>query len=192
MGELVSYLRISTGGQDVAAQRVDVERWAAREGVRVRHVRETASGGSRSGRPRLRALLAAARQGSVGTVVVARIDRLARSLRDLIAIVGELEACGTRLVVLSPEIDTASAEGRLLLGVLGSVGEFERSLVSARTKAGLRAARARGMKLGRCPALLGERAELARHLLREGRSVRHVARTLGCSAAAVRTARDAA
>ena len=105
--------------------------------------------GRKDSRPGLDALLAAVRRGEVGAVVVTRMDRLFRSTRHLTAASAEFEALGVHLVVTEQAVDTSSPVGRLLFNVLAAIGEFELDLIRERTRAGLRAARKRGRRLGR-------------------------------------------
>lgn len=107
---------------------------------------ETASGAKRD-RPELGAALAAMRPGD--TLVVWRLDRLARSLRHLLETIESLDACGMKFHSLTEAIDTSTSGGKLIFSILGAIAEFERALISERTKAGLEAARLRGRKGGR-------------------------------------------
>ena len=115
-----------------------------------------------------------------------RLDRLARSLRDLIEIVHQLEERGVALRSLHESIDTTSPGGRLVFHVFGALAEFERDLIRERTTMGLAAARARGRKGGRPPALDARRANRARKLYAERRlTVAEIASALGVSRATI-------
>ena len=157
---LVVYARVSTGEQELAPQ-LDALRTAGCAEVFEEH----ASGASRA-RPQLAAALARVRRGD--TLVVARIDRLARSLSHLLEIVEALRARGAHFRSLADPIDTAGPSGVLVLQMLGAVAEFERALIRERTKAGLRAAKARGRTGGnpgvraRDPATLSKLARSRR------------------------------
>ncbi len=140
----IGYARVSTGGQDLASQRAALAAAGCTEVVE-----ETGSGGN-AARPALAALLDRLRPGD--TLVVARIDRLARSLAHLLAVIGRLEARGIGFRSLGDPIDTAGPSGILVLQILGAVAEFERALIRERTLAGLAAARARG-RVGGNPRL---------------------------------------
>ena len=89
-------------------------------------------------------MLEAARRRAVDAVVVTKLDRLARSVRHLTQVAGELEALGVDLIVLDQGLDTSTPAGRLLFNVLGAIAEFEGDLIRDRTRAGLAAARRRG------------------------------------------------
>lgn len=119
--------------------------------------------GSRSDRPGLLQLLEFARSGD--TLVIWRLDRLGRSLQDLIALVSELESKGLHLCSLNEQIDTSSSTGKLVFHLFGAMAEFERNLIRERTIAGLEAARKRGRKGGRPPALSAQQLREIRVLL---------------------------
>lgn len=171
---LVGYARVSTDGQDHALQ-LDALKAAGCERVFV----ETASG-TRTDRPELARLIELVRQGD--TVVIWRLDRLGRSLRHLIDIVEDLNQRDVALRSLSEAIDTMTASGRLLFHVLGAVGQMERDIIAERTRAGLRAAAARGRRGGRPPALDEGKVRAARAMLAGGTmSAGEVARQLGVS-----------
>jgi len=121
------------------------------------------------------------REGDV--LVVASLDRLGRSLRELIDLVGELEGRGVGFRSLKENLDTATAGGRLVFHVFASIAEFERELIRERTMAGLASARARGRHGGRPRALDENRARLARRLKEEGEhSVEEICSMLGVGA----------
>jgi DNA invertase Pin-like site-specific DNA recombinase len=113
-------------------------------------------------------------------LVVWRLDRLGRSLVDLIQTVNRLSRRGCEFRSLTENIDTASSGGRLLFHVMGAMAEFERSIISERTKAGMEAARARGATIGRRPSLSPESLELARKAVQvDGRAPADVAAAFG-------------
>ena len=118
------------------------------------------------------------REGDV--LVVARLDRLGRSLRELIDLVGQLEGRGVGFRSLKESLDTTTAGGRLIFHVFGALAEFEREIIRERTMAGLESARARGRHGGRPRALDENRAKLARRLKSEGEhSVDEICSMLG-------------
>ncbi len=131
-------------------------------------------------RPNLNQALKFARSGD--TLVVWRLDRLSRSLRDLIETVTVLESRGVQLNSLHESIDTASSSGKLIFHLFGALAEFERNLIKERTLAGLQAARARGRKGGRPPSLNSEKQKLAAKLYSEkNHSVNHICQIMGIS-----------
>jgi len=152
---LIGYARVSTEDQATAAQ-TDALRAAGCTDI----VEERASGGSRT-RPLLARALARIRAGD--TLVVVRIDRLARSLAHLLAVIEELRARGAHFRSLGDPIDTSSPQGLFTLQVLGAAAEFERALIRERTRAGLAAARARG-RIGGNPALRARDPAARAHL----------------------------
>lgn len=167
---LLGYARVSTAEQSTQGQ-VDALNTAGAERV----FSDTASG-LRADRPALAELLAAAQEGD--TVVVVRLDRLGRSLPELLRLIEDLARRGVALRSLGEQIDTSTAAGRLVLHVFGALAEFERAVMRERTVAGLAAARARGRIGGRRPALRGARLAHARQLRADGTPVREIAQLL--------------
>ena len=133
---LIGYARVSTDDQNL-----DLQRDALQQAGCERVFEDTASG-AKAERVGLVALMEVLRVGD--TVVIWRMDRLGRSLKDLIALVERLEAVGVGLRSLQEKIDTTSSGGRLVFHLFGALAEFERNLIRERTQAGLTAARARG------------------------------------------------
>lgn len=174
---LVGYARVSTRDQSP-----DLQLAALAAAPCDRVFQEKASGAARN-RPQLAEALAYMRHGD--TLVVWKLDRLARSTTQLIETVRDLDARGIGFRSLTQsEIDTTTAGGRLIFTIFGAIAEFEREVIRERTRAGLQAARDRGRTGGR-PALLGaNELEKARTLLRNPEiTVEEVARTLGVGAA---------
>jgi len=175
---LVGYARVSTHDQDPALQ-LDALKRAGCDRVFT----ETASGAQRD-RPELKAALDYMRSGD--TLVVWRLDRLARSMKQLIETVEELEARKVGFRSLTESIDTNTSGGKLVFHIFGALAEFERSIIQERTRAGLAAARARGRTRGRPPSLDKEDRAAAVALLRDPNiPVKEVARRLGISVAAL-------
>jgi DNA invertase Pin-like site-specific DNA recombinase len=126
----------------------------------------------------LRATFDCCREGDV--LVVARLDRLGRSLREFIDLVGELEARGVGFRSIKESLDTTTAGGRLDFYVFGALAEFEREIIRERTMVGLESARTRGRHGGRPSALDENRSKLARRLKSEGEnSVEEMCSMLG-------------
>ena len=137
--------------------------------------------GTRADRPQLAAALEFAREGDV--LVVARLDRLARSMRQLLTTVDTLQARGIGLRSLHENIDTTSATGRLILHIFAALGQFEVELLRERTRTALAASRARGRIGGRPPALDAIKVTAAKAMLASGTmTASEVARQVGCSA----------
>ena len=174
---LIGYARVSTQDQSPALQ-LDALKAAGCERIFV----ETASGAVRD-RPELKAALDYLRGDADDVLVVWKLDRLARSLSQLIDTADLLERRGIGLRSLTEAIDTTSAGGRLIFHVFGAMAEFERSIIRERTRAGLQAARARGRQGGRPPALSAKDVAAAKALLTDPEiTVAEVARRLKVAA----------
>ena len=176
------YARVSTSDQHPEIQLHALRSYATARGLDLasEYVDHGVSG-AKSRRPALDRLLADARRRRFDVLAVTKLDRLARSVSHLVTLAGELEALGIDLVVLDQAIDTSTPSGRLLFHVLSSIAEFERDLIRDRTRAGMQAARRRGVRFGR-PEVLDrdQHARLVR-LNRLGHSQRAIARLLGVS-----------
>lgn len=173
---LVGYARISTSEQSPALQRDALE-----EAGCERIFEETASGAKRD-RPQLQTALDWMREGD--TLVVWRLDRLARSTRQLIETVENLAVRGIGFRTLTETIDTTTPGGRLVFHVFAGLAEFERNVIAERTRAGLDAARFRGRVGGRPVALDDSAVIVASALLRDPSiPIREVARRVGVSRA---------
>ena len=156
---LIGYARISTHDQNLDLQRDALEKVGCE-----RVIVDTMSGAA-SARPGLAQIKDILRAGD--TLVVWRLDRLGRSLRDLIDWVAYLDGKEVGLRSLHEAIDTTSPTGKLTFHIFGALAEFERTLIRDRTQAGLQAARARGRKGGRRPALNKDKQALAVRLYNE-------------------------
>lgn len=172
---LIGYGRVSTQDQDVALQ-LDAFKKAGCKKVFT----ETASGAQRQ-RPELAEALKFLRSGD--TLVVWKLDRLARSLRQLIETVEDLDAQGIGFRSLTESIDTTTSGGKLVFHIFGALAEFERGLIRERTNAGLVSARARGRLGGRPSSFKEAKLQMAKALLRDPEiTVEDVAKQLGISA----------
>lgn len=173
---LVGYARVSTQDQKPELQ-IDALKVAGCEKVFV----EKSSGAQRE-RPELKAALDYMRDGD--TLVVWKLDRLARSMKQLIETVEGLEEVGVGFRSLTEAIDTTTPGGKLVFHVFGALAEFERSIIRERTRAGLDAARARGRKGGRPPKLREDNLRAARAMLADGEfTVEAIAKRLNVSPA---------
>jgi DNA invertase Pin-like site-specific DNA recombinase len=171
---IYGYARVSTDGQSVDAQ---VKQLRAAGATRV--YRETASG-ARSDRAQLRRVITHLGIGDV--LVVTRLDRLARSTRDLLNALAAISDKGAGFRSLGDTwADTTTPHGRLMLTVLGGLAEFERELIRARTGEGRARAIARGVKLGRKPKLTAHQRREALRRRDNGEPVREIARTFNVS-----------
>lgn len=169
----VGYARVSTYEQDLGLQ-VQALQAAGCDEIFTDH----GISGACFERPGLAEAVASLRQ--MDMLVVWRLDRLGRSLVDLVRLVNELGARQVEFRSLSEAIDTSSSGGRLLFHLLAAMAEFERSLISERTRAGMAAAQSRGIHVGRRPALAPEqRSEARRELSRPGADAREIAKRFG-------------
>lgn len=151
----IGYARVSTTEQDTATQTATLKAAGCE-----RIFREKASGG-RWDRPELRKLLDQLRKGDV--LVVWKLDRLSRSLRDLLMLMEHIHEAKAGFRSLTEAIDTTTAAGRMMMQMVGSFAEFERAMLRERTKAGLESARKQGRIGGRRPKLLPQQqAEIVR------------------------------
>ncbi|MGN0039255.1 MAG: recombinase family protein [Coriobacteriales bacterium] len=142
---LIGYARVSTEDQSL-----DLQRDALKERGCGRIFEEKVSGKTKE-RPQLKAMLGYLRDGE-DTVVIYKLDRLGRSMKDLIEITEALAGRGIGLISIRDGIDMTTATGRLYFHLMACLAEFERDLISERTRAGLASARARGRQGGRKPA----------------------------------------
>lgn len=178
MAKIIGYARVSTDDQNLDLQRDALQK----AGCQVIY-EETASG-----KNAIRIELAQCRKAlrSGDTLVVWRLDRLGRSLPDLVSIIGELEAEGVGFQSITEKIETGSAAGKLVFHVFAALAEFERNLIRERTKAGLEAARARGRRGGRKPSLTEKAVKEIRQLLKDPDiQVMEVAKRYGVSRATI-------
>ncbi len=171
---LIGYGRVSTAEQNPAHQ-IDALR---RAGVEPGDIHIDTASGAKASRPKLDLVLTLARRGD--TIVITRLDRLGRSMLHLVNLGADLRERGIGLKVLEQGIDTDTAEGRAMFGMLSVLAEFQRELIVANTRDGLEAARARGRKGGRRPKLTVHQIEQAQRLYDEGRhTVQQIADILG-------------
>lgn len=174
MNQRIGYARVSTDDQHLDLQRDALQQAGC--GV----IYEEAASGKNTARPELEQCRRALRAGD--TLVVWRLDRLGRSLPDLVQVVTDLEQRGVGFESLTEKIETGSAAGKLIFHVFAALAEFERGLIRERTQAGLAAARARGRAGGRKPKLGEKQVREIKALLRDPDiQVSEVARRYGIS-----------
>lgn len=176
----VGYARVSTDEQNLRSQ-IDALESAGCERI---FTDKGVSGGAVI-KPALRECIDFMREGD--ELVIVRLDRLSRSLKELISIAEGLGEGGYAFRSLHEQIETASPAGRLFFHIIGALAEFERDLIRARTSEGVKAARRRGKKLGRPPAISDEQWQSAKTLMEgpEGKTPADIARLLGISRQAV-------
>jgi len=167
---IFGYARVSKAeGQDTAAQ------VAALKAAGAETLFEDAASGGRFDRQALQKLLDTV--GPDDIVIVWKLDRLSRSLMDLLRIMDRLDKAGAGFRSLTEAIDTTTPAGRMMMQMLGSVAEFEREMIRERTRAGLAHAREQGRQLGRRRALTSEQRRKAVRWMQEGQSQAEIART---------------
>ena len=185
------YLRVSTTGQTVENQRRELEAAAERHGWTLAHVFKDAgiSGAKgRDKRPGLDALLRGVARREFDLVAAWSVDRLGRSLQDLVASLGELQAKGVGLYLHQQGIDTTTPAGKALFQMLGVFAEFERAMIRERVMAGLARAKAQKIQLGR-PRVSPEVEGRIREALANGKGIVSTARELGIGVSTVQRVR---
>jgi DNA invertase Pin-like site-specific DNA recombinase len=150
MKKAAIYVRVSTPEQHVESQLYDLRELAAQRGFEVVHEYEDRGVcGKKARRPGLDALMADARRKKFSVVLVAAFDRIARSTRNFLQIVDELDSLGIEFVSRREGVATGDAMGRLFMTIISAIAELERSLVAERVKSGMRRAKAEGKVIGR-------------------------------------------
>jgi DNA invertase Pin-like site-specific DNA recombinase len=170
---LIGYARVSTQDQNLDLQREALNQAGCKK------VFEDKISGTRAERPGLIKVLEMLREGD--TLVVWKLDRLGRSVKQLVDLVGELHKQGVQFKSLTDAIDTGTASGRFFFHVMASLAEMERELTVERTRAGLAVARQLGRKGGRKRRMTDSKIESAKKLLANGVPPRDVATNLGVS-----------
>ena len=174
------YARVSTADQQLHLQLDALQQYGCTE---IRHEKVS----SVKERPALQQLLAQMRAGD--TLVVWKLDRLGRSLKDLVTLVAGFQQQGVHFISLQDHLDTTTAQGRLMFNLFASLAEFERDIIRERTRAGLTAARARGRQGGRPKGLSKEalsKAQAAKTLyLQQDKPVAEIGQLLGVGRATI-------
>lgn len=181
------YVRVSTKDQTTENQRRELQEVAERAGWNVVKVYcdEGISGAKgRDKRPGFDALMKAVTRREVDLVAAWSVDRLGRSLQNLVETLQALRAAGADLYLHKQALDTTTPSGRAMFGMLGVFAEFEREIIVERVKAGMETARAKGKQLGRARAPQAT-VERIKALRAEGMGIRKVAATVGCGVSLV-------
>ena len=166
----IGYARVST-----MEQNLDLQLQALKKAGCQKIYREKVSGATRQ-RPEFQRMLDQIRVGDV--IVVWKLDRLARSTRDLLETIETIQEAGGKFMSISePWADTTTHAGKMIMTIFAGIAEFERDLIRERTGAGREAAKKRGVRFGRPRKLNPEQMQLVRRLLDEGKSVRELAKT---------------
>jgi len=167
----IGYCRVSTDDQNPDLQLAALQR------AGCKRIFTDKASGTHVTRPELTQCLKTLNTGDV--LIVWKLDRLGRSLRDLIALLDDLKTRGVAFRSLTEAIDTATPTGRAMWHMIGILAELERSLIQERTKAGRAAAQARGVKMGRKPKLSPQQVAHARKLIEDGDKPKQVAQLFG-------------
>jgi DNA invertase Pin-like site-specific DNA recombinase len=176
------YARVSTlnQGQDPGLQTSELREFAERRGwAIVGEYVDRGVSGSKDSRPAMNELLNAVHQRKCDIVLVWKMDRWARSLRNLVNSLADLESRGVAFVSLRDNVDLTTPSGRLMVQIIGAMAEFERALIQERVKAGLRHARARGKRIGR-PRIVVDGRQVAA-LRKTGNSWSEICKQTGLS-----------
>jgi DNA invertase Pin-like site-specific DNA recombinase len=175
----IGYARVSTADQDLGRQVSALKKYGCKL-VFQEHI-----SGAGSSRPELDNMLSKLRSGDV--VVIQKLDRLGRSLQHLIELISHFKKKNVGFVSLSDSFDTTTSQGKLLFNIMGAMAEFERDLVSERTKDGLQHAKSKGIKLGKRPGLGRENKNKLRAAQmmyqNESKSVTEISKEVGISRA---------
>ena len=184
MKKAAIYVRVSTPDQHVESQLYDLRELAAQRGFEVVHeYGDRGVCGKKARRPGLDALMADARRKKFSVVLVAAFDRIARSTRNFLQVIDELDSMGIEFISRRENVDTSGPMGRLFVTIISAIAELERSLVADRVKSGMRRARLEGKVIGR--ARLDVNREQVVHDRRSGMSLTRVAKKHGISRASV-------
>lgn len=181
------YVRCSTDHQTVENQIAVLTQVAERSGwaiVRVFEDQGISGAKSRDQRPGFDALLKAIHRREIDIAAAYAVDRLGRSLTDLVAFLNDVQAARCDLYIHQQSLDTSTPSGRMMFGLLAVFSEFERALIRSRVVAGIERARAKGVQFGR-PSLSPDRVRRVEKALKDGLSIRAVAKTTSTSTASV-------
>jgi DNA invertase Pin-like site-specific DNA recombinase len=150
MKKAAIYVRVSTPDQHVESQSYDLRELAAQRGFEVVHEYEDRGVcGKKARRPGLDALMADARRKKFSVLLVAAFDRIARSTRNFLQVIDELDSMGIEFISRRENVDTSGPMGRLFVTIISAIAELERSLVVDRVKSGMRRAKLEGRQIGR-------------------------------------------
>lgn len=178
------YLRVSTQEQNTDLQRADLVAFVKSKGWAVVEIYEDKATGTNSNRASLKQMLVDTKSGKIEVVVCWKLDRLFRSLKDLINTLQDLADQGVEFVALKDNVDLTTNTGRLMTHIIGAFAEFEASIIRSRVQAGLDEARRKGVVLGRRKS---RPSELIRELRSKGYTYRQIANLAKCSISTVST-----
>jgi DNA invertase Pin-like site-specific DNA recombinase len=184
------YERVSTEGQSVEMQDIDLKRYCEQRRLSIYHIYiDHGVSGTRERRPALDQLMADARKRKFDLVLVWRFDRFARSTKHLITALEELHHLGIEFISYQENIDTSSPLGKAMFVIVAAIAELERNIIVERIKGGLRRAKAMGRRIGR-PGLQMDNERIMK-LKTQGLSIRAIAKQVGASPSYVHKALQA-
>jgi DNA invertase Pin-like site-specific DNA recombinase len=180
---VTGYVRVSTEEQHATGVGLDAQRDAintecSRRGWSLASIEEDVLSGKSLNRPGLQAALASVRSGDAGTLVVAKLDRLSRSIVDFAGLLDDARKRGYNIAVIDLGLDLSTPQGELVGNVIASVAQWERRIIGQRTKEALVMKRTQGVRLGRPPALTAAVVERIREERSEGRTLAAIADAL--------------
>jgi DNA invertase Pin-like site-specific DNA recombinase len=180
------YARVSTNKQKTEMQLAELRAYVKRSKWKTyKEYIDHGRTGADTSRPAFTQMMADAAKKKFDILLVWKLDRLSRSMRDLVNTISEIEAAGLDFISYENQLDTSTPTGKLVFHVIGAVAEFERDIIRERVRAGLDSARRRGQRLGRPPHSKTKRTK-ARRLRQKGGSLRAIARTLKVSEGSIR------
>ena len=182
MKTVAVYVRVSTADQSLERQIDQVTAFVTARNLGPITIYEDKASGTKATRPAFQAMLKACRAGKHSVVVVHKLDRMSRSLKDLVTTLDELKTYNVGFISISDDLDLTTATGKLIFHVVGAMAEFESSLIKDRVNSGLANAKRKGTKFGR-PKLVVDHDTVRR--LSQTMSCREVAKSLGISSASV-------
>lgn len=177
------YVRCSTVEQSTDLQKRELTEYANARGWAVYEIYEDhGKTGTNTNRPAFQKLLSDSKRRKFDGIVVYKLDRAFRSLKDLVTVLSEWNALGVSFISLRDHVDLSTPSGRLMTQIIGAMSEFEASLIRERVRAGLAHARAKGVVLGRKPSLDREKVFALRS---KGMKATDIARELQCTRSAI-------
>ena len=182
--QVALYLRVSTNAQSTDSQLAELRQLVEQRGWKYEVFCDKGQSGAKESRPAFDEMMRQVRRGRFGAVCIWALDRLARSLRQLLDISLELQRLNVDLVAVKQDLDTSTPSGRLVFGVLSTVAEFERDLLRERVRAGIAQAKRAGKRIGRPPLRVltaGEIKQLRRERSRMTAPFRTLATKYGIS-----------
>ncbi len=186
MKRIAIYARVSTDRQSTESQLNALREYAGKRAWAIsKEYIDEGYTGSNTKRPAFNAMMADARKRKFDVLLVYKLDRLSRSLKDLITTLDDLKSMGIDFISYDNGLDTTTPTGRLIFNVVGAVAEFEKDIIRERVRAGLENAKRKGKRLGR-PPVSPRLVDEAKKLRSEGMSFRQIGKQLGIPESTVR------